>query len=465
MVSMHSHEKKERHIKVCILGAGISGLSSSYHIGHQFCEIFEKEVRIGGLLQTEDKNNFTWDRGPHVSFTKNEYVKNLFSKNVDCNYDEFEVKIENYFKGHWIPHPAQLNYHAIPSPMKEICLSSFIDSLNIKNKKINNYEEWLEGSFGIQFAKNFPMEYTKKYWTIESKYLDTDWIGVRVKPPTLEDVIRGLDESSRKTAHYIQSVRYPKQGGYYSFIKKIAENSTVHLRQIISHIDLKHKKINMVSGMVYSYEKLISTIPLPDLVRLGSAPSEIQVAAAQLSCTSVLLVNICTPRLLKRDIDWFYVYDASLYSTRVSILRMSQSNSDLNDAYAIQVEVYFSEHKMPDKSMDEISKIVASELMHMGLIDEVKNTFWRFIPFANVIFDKPRKNSQNKILKWLESQGLVREGDDLDPMTSWSDKPQKELGDLILSGRFAQWKYYWTDDCVLRSKYIADSLKTFGNLI
>jgi len=29
------------------------------------------------------------------------------------------------------------------------------------------------------------------------------------------------------------------------------------------------------------------------------------------------------------------------------------------------------------------------------------------------------------------------------------------MGQLILAGRFAQWKYYWSDDCVLRGKFIA----------
>ena len=41
-------------------------------------------------------------------------------------------------------------------------------------------------------------------------------------------------------------------------------------------------------------------------------------------------------------------------------------------------------------------------------------------------------------------------------MTEWNDRKEIALGKLILAGRFAQWKYYWTDDCVLRGKYIAD---------
>ena len=31
-----------------------------------------------------------------------------------------------------------------------------------------------------------------------------------------------------------------------------------------------------------------------------------------------------------------------------------------------------------------------------------------------------------------------------------------EIKDLALAGRFGQWKYYWTDDCVLRGKKLSD---------
>jgi hypothetical protein len=57
----------------------------------------------------------------------------------------------------------------------------------------------------------------------------------------------------------------------------------------------------------------------------------------------------------------------------------------------------------------------------------------------------------------LSGKGLVREEDDLAPMTEWDAKFENKakLGEIILAGRFSQWKYYWTDDCVLRGLYIS----------
>ena len=75
---------------------------------------------------------------------------------------------------------------------------------------------------------------------------------------------------------------------------------------------------------------------------------------------------------------------------------------------------------------------------------------------ANIIYDHPRRENQNIVLQWLENYELIRELDDLEPMTDWNNLKTKKLRDLALAGRFAQWKYFWSDDCVLRGRYLAN---------
>ena len=70
-------------IENLILGGGISGVSASYHIGHDTCAILEKESFSLGILESRTINGYTWDQGPHVSFTKHDYVKSLFAENID----------------------------------------------------------------------------------------------------------------------------------------------------------------------------------------------------------------------------------------------------------------------------------------------------------------------------------------------------------------------------------------------
>jgi hypothetical protein len=94
---------------------------------------------------------------------------------------------------------------------------------------------------------------------------------------------------------------------------------------------------------------------------------------------------------------------------------------------------------------------------NVGLIEakETKiNTMIRNVPWANIIYTHETPNHLDQILSWLAAYGLERESDDLEPLTDWQHKKRLPQGDLLLAGRFGQWKYYWTDDCVLRGKFL-----------
>ena len=78
------------------------------------------------------------------------------------------------------------------------------------------------------------------------------------------------------------------------------------------------------------------------------------------------------------------------------------------------------------------------------------------MPYANIIFDHQRRKAQDAILSFLACYGLEREPDDLEPMTNWDNASFfKSIPTLALAGRFGQWKYFWSDDCVLRGRQIS----------
>ena len=111
-----------------ILGAGLAGLSCSYHLGHQDCVIFEKNSYFGGHIYSHYRDGFTWDEGPHVSFTKHQYVRDLFQQSVNGQLLEYEAEIGNWYQGSWIPHPAQFNLYAVPKKIREECLNEFLST-------------------------------------------------------------------------------------------------------------------------------------------------------------------------------------------------------------------------------------------------------------------------------------------------------------------------------------------------
>ncbi len=64
-----------------ILGAGIAGISVAYHLKQKNISsiIYEKNHYFGGLCSSFKINDFIFDNAVHLSFTKDEYVKKLFS--------------------------------------------------------------------------------------------------------------------------------------------------------------------------------------------------------------------------------------------------------------------------------------------------------------------------------------------------------------------------------------------------
>lgn len=447
---------------IVILGAGITGLSLSYFLRDKRPLLLEKKTYSGGHIHSYIKNGFTWDEGPHVSFTKSEYVQDLFNQSLGIeNILEYPVETVNYYHGNWIPHPAQSNMNAIPEVLREKCFEGFIKSRDI-DIEIKNYQDWLDAAFGNEFASNFPKKYTEKYWTTDPKNLTTDWVGDRVYYPDVETVKKGYSGTLNEQTHYIKKVRYPKSGGFISFMNGIKKNVDINYNCEVNQIDLKNKVITCEDKEI-KYDRLISTIPLPDFIQIAKAPEMIKNASNELVCSSVLLVNVEANHRTQRKENWIYVYDEDKYATRINCTELLSSKNAPNGKSGIQVEVYFSKYKQKEATNQEIAESVIDELIEMGLIlsrDHVENWHTKYVEWANVLFDHKRVKNQEIIFSWLNNFGLDREDDDLEPMTNWDNKKKKkiDLGDLIMSGRFAQWKYYWTDDCILRAKFVSDNM-------
>jgi protoporphyrinogen oxidase len=444
-------------METAILGAGLSGLAASYFIGHDNCVVYEKGFRTGGHCKTHLVNNSVWDEGPHVSFTKDEFVLDLFKESVNGEFETLEIKTGNYWHGHWIPHPVQMYLACVPSPIKEECLSGFIAArkANVDLAASENYDQWLSNAFGEGIKNHFVEKYTKKYWCQSSKSLATNWIGPRMLLPTVEQLVEGANNQLNKDFHYIQKAIYPAEKGFESFFRKIKKGANVKFGHEVMRIDLSGKQILFKSGDAKPYSRLISTIPLNQFVAMiKDVPCDVLDAAKNLSCTSVVLINVVTNRPPTVPYHWFYVYDPEFLSTRVSQNHLLSPKNVSDGNFGYQVEVYFLNEENPD--LDLVKEKVVDELKKMGLVDKVLEA----VPFANVVPDVNRTQSVEIIFEYLSKFGLVREEDDNHPIHSNHFKVGGlKDASIILAGRYAQWTYGWTDDCVRRASHIANCIK------
>ena len=93
-------------MKIVILGGGLAGLSTAWHLTQKniSSSIFEKEDRPGGLCRSEKtKEGFLFDYGPHLLFTKDEYVIRLMQDVLKGNLTQKQSAAGQYSFGQTQP--------------------------------------------------------------------------------------------------------------------------------------------------------------------------------------------------------------------------------------------------------------------------------------------------------------------------------------------------------------------------
>lgn len=417
---------------VVIIGTGMAGLGA-VHQCHQAgvkTRTFDENDFAGGHTYSHvyDDTGFIFDEGPHVSFSKDPRIQDLFAANVDDKYERMKVTVDNYYHGAWVKHPAQVNLHNLEPELKTRCILDFIEASKAEMiEKPKNYLEWLISAFGETFATHFPAVYGQKYHTCPAELMSTVWMGPRLYRPTMEEVIRGAIFAETPDVHYIPNFRYPTEGGFVSYLKPFMEQTEMFLDHKVVAIDPETKVVTFENGETEAYDHLISSIPLPDLIPMvKGAPQEVLEAAAKLACTQCVTVNIGIARNDFTPAAWTYIYDEDIVFTRLSFPHNMSPKTCPPGAGAIQAECYYSEKYRPlDVTPDELIQPVIDDLIKIGMMredDEILHKDARFIPHANIIFDLDREEALPIVHAWLDKMGIT------------------------YAGRYGEWGYQWTDE-------------------
>jgi len=420
--------------EICILGTGMAGFGAAYAVaqaGHQPV-LFDKRGHIGGHTASYlyEGGRYTFDEGPHVSFTRDERVKAILAEAVDHKYRAFATKVNNHWKGHWIKHPAQTNLHGLPTDLVVKIIGDFVAARQRPRPEIRNYEDWLRASFGDTFAETFPMEYTVKYHTTTAANMSTDWIGPRLYQASLEEVLRGALAPATPDVHYIEGFRYPITGGFVSYLRRFMDASRVQLGHELAGIDPRGRTLRFRNGTVVPYAQLVSSVPLPDLVpTIDGTPRDVLEAARRLACTEAVIVNVVVDRSDLIDAHWTYFYDRDYFFTRLSTPHLQSSNNVPPGCGSLQAECYYSRKYRPrDRTPEGCIEPVVNDLLRCGVLRPTDTILFRnamFIEHANVIFDLERAAALATVHGYLDDLGIA------------------------YCGRYGDWVYSWTDESFL----------------
>jgi protoporphyrinogen oxidase len=390
--------------------------------------LYDKAPYYGGHTASfRDEHGFIFDLGPHISFTKDPRIQELFAQYVDQKYEAVQVKLDNYWRGLRLTHPVQMHLNGLPKDLIVEIIADFVKQHDAQNQPITQYEDWLVASYGRKFAELFPMTYGRKYHTTPASNMTTDWLGPRMYRPSLEELLRGALAPWNPETHYITNFRYPTHGGFISYMRDLPKIADIKLRHEVTGIDTAQKTVRFANGARTRYDALVSSIALPDLVpMIAGAPKDVVDASQKLCCTTCVLVNVGVDRADLSDAQITYVYDEDVAFTRLSYPHMLSPNNVPAGCGSIQAEVYFSRKYRPlTQSTDAIIEQVIGDLRRIGVLrddDRIVTRHASIVRHANVIFDLDRTEAVKTVHGYLDDIGIG------------------------YCGRYSDWGYMWTDE-------------------
>ncbi|MEW6614402.1 MAG: FAD-dependent oxidoreductase [Thermodesulfobacteriota bacterium] len=423
------------NMNIVILGAGLTGLSAAYHGGGT---IYEKEKEVGGTCRSPKIKGYTFDLGIHVLHTKNDYVLNLLIKNLNAPLLVQRRRAWIYSYNTLTRYPFQANTYGLPIKVVKDCLLGFIDVYNKDSINYDNYEDWIYATFGKGIAEHFLIPYSEKFWTIPPKEMTADWPDSRIPRPELEEVLEGALSDQKKGFGPNWTFRYPKKNGictipdaFYSI------NSEIFLNKEAIGVDIQKKEITFSDGFKKRYDKLISTTPLPELVKIiHDLPGEVVNASQGLRYNSIFCVNLGIKNPNLNDAHWIYYPQGDYSFFRISFPKNFLENSVPEGKSSITSEISYSQFKELDKGtiVDRVIKdLIKAKVLKRN--DKIELIDTRDIKYGYIIYDHNRSKNSSIIKKFLMDNNIYT------------------------AGRYGSWEYYWMDDSILDGKRAIDHIK------
>ena len=421
------------HVNIAILGGGITGLGASCRARElsQDAVIFESRQSVGGLLDNFTIDGFQFDYAVHLSFANKQHVVRKFFDKTD--YYTHPSDSFCFEENLWLKHPVQNNLFPLPVKQRINLIKSFL--FRPKENLKNDYESWLINQYGEKISKRYPIRYTQKYWDTPAKNLSTSWIGNRMRRAKLKEVLFGALSPKTPNHYYTKEMRYPKNGGFKAFIQPLIDSSDIRTSHHCIEIDTENKELTFSNGHKVVYKNLVSTLPLPELVKISKTVQKEALNSAKfLKATSIDLISVGFNKPLTKDL-WFYIYDEAILASRAYSPSIKSPNNAPKNCSSIQFEFY-SRGTESKFTADELkaNTLMALKKMKIAKVEDIVVYDHRRIKYGNVIFDLGMEAHRQKVLDWCQGEKIIS------------------------CGRFGCWDYFWSHDSFLSGYQSLDKI-------
>lgn len=497
VVDLPSRAPASAHEADClIVGAGPTGLAAAMHLGKRSV-LVDANAEVGGWCRSIEDSGFVFDYAGHIMFSNDPDVLRLYETLLGDNLHWQDREAWVYSKGVHTRYPFQGALYGLPADVLKECIVGAIEArfgplkddaparpapalhapkraaANDQSERMPkdccadgvvpdatgdvkdmapaskasgsrpapaNFHEFIHQVWGAGVAKHFAVPYNLKLWTVPLTEMETSWLGGRVPLPNLEEMIEGALRPVGPPVGPNARFGYPLRGGFQALMQGFLPHlrGEVRMGTRLTALHPAAKVAHFDDGSRIAYDRLISTIPLPELVRIigDDAPSAIHRAAEGLRHVSVRCVNIGVGRADITDKHWIYYPEDTVFH-RIFVQGNASPHNNPAGGFGLTCEITYSPTKpLPCDGQALIDRCIA-ECRLVGMLREDDPIITANIvdmPYAYVVYDHARQANVSLIRQWLADR------------------------DILLAGRYSEWEYYNSDHAFIAGRRAAESV-------
>lgn len=260
--------------RTIVLGAGISGLwlgRRLQEMGRDFV-VLEKEPVVGGLCRTNVTGGHSWDFGVHAMYSRHPEANELFGRMpLEYRRSDRDVKVLCTQGGrarYLVDYPFENGVHALPAADKWECILGYAWA-RMRRRPTSNLQEWIDDGLGRGIARHFMTPYNRKIWNCELTRISKDLVNSKIEPAGVLSFLKGALRGGTVGREYQAKFLYPARG-----IQALPDHLASPIRprlRLGAPVERLERHggrwIVTAGGVSYEGDRVVSTIPLPELLR------------------------------------------------------------------------------------------------------------------------------------------------------------------------------------------------------
>ena len=436
--------RQATHVDQVVIGAGPTGLAAAHYLGQWAPDsttvLVEREAQVGGWCRSIKDQGFTFDIAGHIMFSMDPEVLRLYTLLLGENVHWQNREAWVYSKGVHTRYPFQGALHGLPPKVLKECLMGAIEAhsqAKTHAAEPANFEEFIYRVWGKGVAKHFAVPYNQKLWAVPLSEMETSWLGGRVPMPNLEQMIEGALEPTPPPMGPNARFGYPLHGGFQALMDGFVPliDAELSLGTRLVGLSPRDRRVRLSDGRTLQYGKLISTMPLPQLVAVcgDQVPAAVRQAAAGLRHVSVRCVNLGVARTDLTDKHWIYYPEDTVFH-RIFVQGNASPHNNPPGGFGLTCEITYGPLKPLPAQGQALIDLCIADARRVGLLrddDTMITTNEVDMPCAYVVYDHARAANVALIREWLSSF------------------------DIVLAGRYSEWAYYNSDHAFMAGRRAA----------